>query len=54
MSSQLKSLVSSIFTNIDKDLEEITIMKRMTAKVGMRPSHLFLLTTFLIILFALF
>lgn len=52
--SELKPLLSSIFTNVDRDLEDMGILKRIEKLTGIRPSQSFLLICFIVLFLALF
>lgn len=54
MSSDLKPLLTSIITNVEKDLSSIPLLQSVQARTGLRPSLLFLAGTFSVMLLALF
>ena len=54
MSQDLKSISTSLFANIDKDLQNVSFLSLIEKKTGLHPSQLFLLTTGVVLLLAVF
>ena len=54
MSQDLKSVSTSLLANIDKDLEDVSILSQIQKATGLRPSQLFLVATGVVLLLAIF
>jgi hypothetical protein len=53
-SADLQPILTSIFTNIDKDLEDVSFLTSIQRKFGVKPSQVFLVVSFTILFLALF
>jgi len=51
--TELKPLLASIMTNIDKDISEIGFFDKLHKKFGIKPSYLFIGITIITLLLAL-
>lgn len=54
MSNDLRPLLASIVTNVDRDLSSIPLLDTIKAKTGVKPSLVFLAIAIVVVLLAIF